>query len=351
MTIVVPDGQRPPFAVVTNQDHVAWILATAIIQTGLVLGACAKGLGKSLDLLSASSQMTYASALFAYITLGLSKASVVLFLLRLSLARRHRITFYTATGVICAWTVASLFAMGLQCELGHPWRTIAQACRGTTLRLVVISAFDIIIEVSLVGLALFLVWGLQTSLSTKASIVFVFAFRLPMLVPIAFRLSNSDSSAWVKDPLLLQAPYYIWTQTELVYSVVSATIPTLRPLIRNLNTQFGGLSTSESGNSYGNGTGSKGLRRTFLRLTKRTTAGRSERRSQQTGNDENGVEMHRPTRTGPSNQGIASSEYEAAVAGGGAKTKSADSTSMTSHDSRQMIIKKSILWDVRHETR
>ncbi|RMZ86651.1 hypothetical protein DV736_g6123, partial [Chaetothyriales sp. CBS 134916] len=281
MAIVVPDGQRPPFAIVTNQDHGAWILiiawlglayillfgairvfvrltinpifglddvglaastATAIIQTGLILGACANGLGKSLDLLSASSQvqaqrMAYASTLFAYITLGLSKASVVLFLMRLSTSRRHYIAFRAATGVICAWTVASLFAMALQCELSHPWRSVGRACPGTALRLTAISAFDIITEVALVGLALFLVWGLQMSPSIKASIVFVFAFRLPMLVPIGFRMSNFDSLAWVEDPLLMLAPYYVWTQAELVYSVISATIPTLRPLIRNLNTQ------------------------------------------------------------------------------------------------------------------
>ncbi|RMD41852.1 hypothetical protein DV735_g3296, partial [Chaetothyriales sp. CBS 134920] len=52
------------------------IRAMLIIQTGLLLAACANGLGQSLDLVSASSQaiaeeMTYASTLFAYITLGL----------------------------------------------------------------------------------------------------------------------------------------------------------------------------------------------------------------------------------------------------------------------------------------
>lgn len=45
----------------------------------------------------------------------------------------------------------------------------------------------------------------------------------------------------------------VWTQTELNYSIISATIPTLRIFATTLNTQFGGLTETERadyGESY-----------------------------------------------------------------------------------------------------
>jgi hypothetical protein len=47
------------------------------------------------------------------------------------------------------------------------------------LRWQVISAFDIAFELCLVGMAIYLVWNVQTSLETKLTVVFSFGMRLP----------------------------------------------------------------------------------------------------------------------------------------------------------------------------
>ena len=47
------------------------------------------------------------------------------------------------------------------------------------LRWQVISAFDIAIEIALVGMVIYLVWALQAPVMKKAIVVGAFAFRLP----------------------------------------------------------------------------------------------------------------------------------------------------------------------------
>ena len=58
-------------------------------------------------------------------------------------------------------------------------KAIADECLDLQwLRWQVISAFDIVLEVAIVEMAVYLVWGLQMSWSKKATVVSAFAFRL-----------------------------------------------------------------------------------------------------------------------------------------------------------------------------
>lgn len=174
-TGLVPVGQYPPFAVVTPNDHTAWILivtalgiaffvffgciralvrfsfghgfglddyilysatALAVVQSSIVLGACSKGLGKALHLVSPEAQvevqkMYYASNLFLILAIGLSKISVISFLRRISRTNtKHKIAFNAAIALTAAWTLGSLLILALQCNLGHPWITVNQQCPG-----------------------------------------------------------------------------------------------------------------------------------------------------------------------------------------------------------------------------
>lgn len=184
---IVPEGHSPPFATVTPDDHSAWILIAtalgmacylffggirilvrvtishgfalddyvlcaatilAIIQSSLVLGACSKGLGKSLDLVSQEAQQEvqkiyYTSNLFYILIIGLSKISVICFLSRISRMKQHRIVFNVAMGLIAAWIFGSLLAVALQCNLQIPWIIVGEDCSGT-----VSSILTVIFQVS-----------------------------------------------------------------------------------------------------------------------------------------------------------------------------------------------------------
>jgi hypothetical protein len=132
---VLPPGQSPPFAIVTPKDHEVWIFGLAcflffgaiggmvrwttgrgfwtdgfvlyaattiaVIQSAIILGACSKGLGKGLDLVSTEARdqvqkMYYTSNLFFIMAVGLSKISVMCFLRRISRVRQRRIVFNSA---------------------------------------------------------------------------------------------------------------------------------------------------------------------------------------------------------------------------------------------------------------
>ena len=125
----------------------------AVIQSSIVLRACSDGLGKSADLIAPATlvhvqkvwttmrprcdcvvdlrgQLYYTSNIFFILALGLSKLSVVFFLIRITAVKEQRLVFHVVAGLIAAWTLASTFVVALQCNLGHPWIIVGQNCSG-----------------------------------------------------------------------------------------------------------------------------------------------------------------------------------------------------------------------------
>jgi Fungal rhodopsin domain len=77
--------------------------------------------------------MYYVSTLFFVISLGLSKISVAFLLLHLTPQKEHTRILHVIVGLIAVWTVASTFAVALQCNLSHPWILIQETCPGTVI--------------------------------------------------------------------------------------------------------------------------------------------------------------------------------------------------------------------------
>ncbi|KAH8807094.1 hypothetical protein F5884DRAFT_675691 [Xylogone sp. PMI_703] len=371
---VIPPDHYPPFAVVTTTDHSAWIIiATALglsfillfsaikifirwriprigldewflaastilglIQSSIVLGACADGLGKSIELVSEGNldkiqRMVYVSILFFVISLGLSKISVAFLLLRLTPHKHHRRAFYVIVGVMVVWVIVSLFVLALQCNLSHPWISLNQKCPGVFLRWQIISAFDIMFELALVAMTVYLVWDLHTSLENKTSVVIAFGMRLPLIISIAYRLATFDSKGLRTNPTFRQDKFIVWTQTELCYSIMAATIPSLRPFIKTLASNYGVNPTS----AYGSGSGSAGAypyggSNSYQLSTLRP----------------NGQEDYRyriwSQKNGTRNDKSVNGERSTSKS----RTDPADNISVESSDSKKMIIKKDTTWEV-----
>ena len=72
-----------------------------------------------------------------------------------------------------------------------------------------------------------------------------------LIIAISFRLANFNSSGLTTNPTFLQDKFIIWTQTELCYSIIAAIIPSIRPFIKQLATNYGAGPEGSSG--YGNG--------------------------------------------------------------------------------------------------
>ncbi|RMZ77240.1 hypothetical protein DV738_g4526, partial [Chaetothyriales sp. CBS 135597] len=292
----IPEGYSPPFATVTPTDHTAWILIAAwlsiavflffclirvglrltlspgfdlddyscwagtlaaTIQSVLVLGACSKGLGKETDLISSRNlgslqQLYYTSNFFSLLAVGLSKISVIALIHRISRLENKNMLF-GAMVVVGAWVVGSILAIAIQCDFSHPWILVGQKCPGISTRWHVINGLDIATEVGIFGLVIQLVYPLQMRLRRKLTVVYIFSFRLLVIILIAFRMSTFDTARpfLSTNPFLNLAQHISLTQGQQAYVLIAATVPAFRNLLKSLHTGFGGMSAAERTYGYG----------------------------------------------------------------------------------------------------
>lgn len=373
----VPDGHYPPFAVVTPTDHSAWIIigtafglscvllfsviricirltisppfglddvfvgsatVLSVVQSAITLYAASLGLGKSIELVTPDAlvkvqKLFYASTILFIIALGLSKCSIVALLLRMTRKKRQLRIFRATLVLLALWTVASTFATALRCNLKHPWILVGERCPGFALRLQVFGALDAATELIMVSLAIYLVWNLQLSKTNKAIVVIAFCLRFPIIVAIGFRLHSFDAAGLAVNPTLVGTLFIIWSQTEVDFSIIASTIPTLRRFVSGLATYYGALDQKKANeeSSYEIRSGSQML------MSQLTATGKSA--------DHDGrypLQTEATSTNAPYGRNNLTGNHCWATA----HVMAQDTNSVQSNDSQQMIIKKDVAWTV-----
>jgi hypothetical protein len=169
---------------------------------------------------------------------------------------------------------------------------------------------------------------------------------ISIILPIALRLASLDADGLSTDPTLRQVSFAVWTQVEIHYSLVSATILCLRPVITNLATNYGALGP-ESKRLYGSGPGSAAATGSTLRMS------RLERSINRTNVSEQDNAIELASKVTPRHD--LGYTVEACHGANPARMRSdngamkAETGSLASNDSKQMIIKKYTSWTVAHE--
>ena len=159
-----------------------------------------------------------------------------------------------------------------------------------------------------------------------------------IIIPIAFRLATYDSAGLTVDPTFKEVLFAVWTQVELHFSIISATIPVLRPVANNLNTSYSSLGLVVSSSSYAGS--SSGYKLSTLRSASKIT-GRSNALHS----------SNRATWETPD-----TSAGSSAFVDHGTQTRNVErrvdpeTESIESHSSEQMIIRKQISWRVERGT-
>ncbi|KAK1073750.1 hypothetical protein LTR74_001604 [Friedmanniomyces endolithicus] len=274
-----------------------------------------------------------------------------LFLLRVTPVKRQRQVILFTLGLLAAWTFAALISIALQCA----WQL------STWEALEVIGS---LFEVAIVGQALWLVWSVQLRFEDKFVTVSAFSFRLGLLVATGFRLASFDKLGFTVDPTLLEASYVCWTQTEMNYSVISATIPTATKFVKELNTHYGAAHGVPSNrNAYGPAYGSVShVRSKRPRGTMRSddvplsTLKPSRKKISDTADSWNQFHYLGSEEDISNRNKIRGIQHppdlsiEASARGPDqAKSRPVDSTSVESGESQRMIIRKSVAWHVRRD--
>ncbi|KAJ0426479.1 hypothetical protein BJY00DRAFT_272262 [Aspergillus carlsbadensis] len=286
-------GQSPPFQVVDDQHHGAWIIITAalclvlsivsflirlyvrlalnppfgsddwvflgataiaVIQASLVFGACSEGLGTAIVLLKDDQvdkiqRLLGVSDILYLITLFTTKCCVVGIYLRLTPQRLHNLLSWGTLALCTLWVVPAIFILTINCGFNRPWRGEGGHCKDEVARWQFIVALDIATEIILSGLAVLLLAGLQMPLKRKITIASAFFFRLPMIIFAVLHIHYLQRDIHTEDPTLDLVNAIIWAQVELHFSLIACSVFCLRPFMAAVSTNYGTAGDSTLGSS------------------------------------------------------------------------------------------------------
>lgn len=301
----VPSGQSAPLEILDAQHHGAWVTITtaigltlglvclfirtyvrvmisppflrddiiqaastafAIIQSAVVFFEVSKGFGTSHELVSARDLRTVqqawaASDILYLVGIYLSKCSMAFLFLRLTPSKIHNKIAWGTIGLCTVWVIVSIFLVIVNCEVRYPWADIAGQCSNMFARWQFITAIDIMTEILLVGLAVFLVHDLRMSVGRKGVVVIAFLFRLPLIAFAALHLHFLAHGISSLNPSLDLVGPVIWAQIELHYSNIAATVPCLKPFMAAVSTNYGATEPAAMSQGGSRGYGSSGAKR------------------------------------------------------------------------------------------
>ncbi|CAI7606956.1 unnamed protein product [Penicillium bialowiezense] len=294
----VPPGQSPPFEVVDDLHHGAWVIITAamglvvslvcflirlyvrlmlippfarddwvllgatavaVVQASLVFYACSLGFGTSISLLENGrlhqiQALIATSDTIALVIIYLSKCCVVAIYLRLTPQKRHNRASWATLALCTIWVIPAVFTVLVNCELNTPWRADSGQCPDLYKRWQFIVAVDVITEVLLFILAVVLLKGLFMPVRRKLAIGFAFIFRFPLIILSIIHISALRTALQSKDTTLASVAPTVWMQVELHYALVACSVFCIRPFMAAVSTNYGtaGDSTLESSASRSN---------------------------------------------------------------------------------------------------
>lgn len=192
----------------------------------------------------------YAADLIYFIVNALTKCTVALLLARIVFVRRRVYACYGIVVLAFLWGVISLIVAGFQCSSHPGWKIVGERCDNFLLSWRVVTAFDVLIEVFIFAIPVWVIWDLHSNIKKKLTVIAVFAFRLPVIAAAILQIHYLSYAIESGDPLLHGVSAFICRNVELHWGLISATIPTLKPFMAAFNTNLGTY-TSRGFDSYG----------------------------------------------------------------------------------------------------
>lgn len=146
-----------------------------------------------------------------------------------------------ATGV---YAIVGLLITALGEPVSHPWRYIVDSAEAHTHRWLAFGALSAALDVVALLSPVYLTWNIQMDRRSKLIVIVAFASRAPCIVFNALRMAallnlKAEELTWE------YVTPEIYTQLEMHYSLISATIPCLRIFLRAWHTRFLDLTLEE----------------------------------------------------------------------------------------------------------
>ncbi|KKZ60587.1 hypothetical protein EMCG_04764 [[Emmonsia] crescens] len=354
---------------VMKKDDYVLLAATVLfcIQSSVVFVQIGHGWGKSRELVESRPQIallkaTYAADMLYVLTHCASKCSAALFYLRISPSRSHGFIAWGLVGLSVIWAAISMILISLGCDHARPWTDVSLRCTSMLPRWRFIGAFDIITEIGLSAVPLFLVAGVQMPVKRKIVVVLAFSSRLLVALPASFHIHYIKRMLDSSDHSLVGSYLTVCLQLELSYGIMANTVPCLKPFMaayeemgrpsyRSRSVSHSG-SQSNSGNSRGSRSRKYGSEFYALSMISSAKIARFKNPwvSNTTATDQNNEPQPPPLPKCP--PGAKQSQpllevdeirYMATVRPG---SQERDGSSSECDNSKRLIIKKDINWNV-----
>ncbi|KAH7407232.1 hypothetical protein BKA64DRAFT_666141 [Cadophora sp. MPI-SDFR-AT-0126] len=330
-------------------DYYIFLAAVLVflLQTTAVYIELSGGFGKVMDLVPVKNwnridKAGYVADVLYLITMFLSKCSTASIFLRLTPGRGHSIAVKTILAAMTAWIVMAIFVICLRCQPAEPWLDTTNAeCPNLYSRWAVIGALDMISELALFGMSLYLVWNIRMAMKSKLTVVGAFASRLPIIALAAVRLHYLHIQLDSTDPSFDAANTVALTQFELGYGIFACIIPVMKPFLAS---HEGPLpNEGYTGDNYNLSTFGGG----------KSNAKNSQFDSSQEGTlkDGNYNTLGSQTDVGGSTKRLKlRPEHTSYQAGASRHDKQHDTRSLDSSDSQLMIIQKNVDFTVQYDS-
>lgn len=242
-----------------NVDDFVFLFGTALAltQSSMAFAGVHTGWGKSQ--LSITPQQFYAGRRFKYandliyiFSIYCSKCTLALLYFRLTVDRQHRIAAASTLAACTLWIVLAGFLVGLRC---HPSKAFDDYSLAQCSKLwpiwQTVSAMDIITEVMLVGMAVYMVYGLQMRWQRKMTVVAAFGTRLLLIPFIALRLvffkqAASAHGTSAGQVTIISAHTSVCTQLEIGLGFLFTIIPILKPFLTTYDVTYNNVRPSTS---------------------------------------------------------------------------------------------------------
>uniref|UniRef100_A0A093VNU2 Rhodopsin domain-containing protein n=1 Tax=Talaromyces marneffei PM1 TaxID=1077442 RepID=A0A093VNU2_TALMA len=182
-------------------------------------------------------QVNFFKALMAYeiiyfVSLAATKMSILLFYTRLFPTREFKLAAKVIACIVTAWLIATILVSVFSCSPVRAFWTheAGSKCINSEQFYIANAVPNIITDAFILTLPLRMVWGLHTSKWERVALTFIFMLGSFVVVASIIRLSqlhevSNPDFTWGFNNTV------IWSSVEPSVAVISACLPTMRPVV------------------------------------------------------------------------------------------------------------------------
>ncbi|KAI5858070.1 hypothetical protein BZA05DRAFT_441351 [Tricharina praecox] len=202
-------------------------------------------------------KLTYAFTALYVVTLGFSRASILLQITRLVPMSRMRLVIWCIFGFSVSFSIAVFFASVFVCwPITYAWAPPAargDRCVNFPLLQMVMAVVSILVDVVVWLAPLRLIWMIRLPVRRqKVGLVIVFMIGGLVWIAAITRLAYGSRArnllAYRHDSSYHTAIMFMWSNIEAHVAITCSTIPTLRPIIRRFFPNILGASSHSNSN-------------------------------------------------------------------------------------------------------